>query len=379
MTAAASAAATDLPAVEHTLRGPNTFFEGGKSTNALGLLQNAVLPSFGLHGGLSIIAYGIARGTNRVEIKDYLWPSGMVLNAWWTAVGRHALRGTGASPIDVFKSLSYSQKLLLGSVTAWGARLFYRIVKRSLSRGKDDARYEKVKYQPGFWNKASLLFGLEAVFQTAISLPFTLPFRIDSVSGFTGAPLEWAGTIRWTAAAIFATGLTLETVADWQLDSHKKQEVKAQEQGKQNGELLRTGVWSVVRHPNYFGDFLVHLAFPLWNYGSQLFSWMQLLGPAANYFFLRYIGGDRENEATQVERYAKEDRSKHAQLELYQIQKHSFWPSVFEIANPWSWAISGVGAAAAAATYLYESRIAAAVAATNPANAVVGETLAGLQ
>lgn len=378
MTAAASATA-DIPTAEKALNGHDSIFSNGKVTSTVGLLQNAVLPSFGLHGGLSVIAYGIARSTNRVEIKDYLWPSGMVINAWWTAVGRHSLDGPGAPALEILKSLSYSQKLLLGAVTAWGARLFYRIVKRSVSRGKDDVRYENVKQQSGFWNKASLLFALEAAFQTAISIPFTLPFRADSVTGFTGAPAEWAQTTRLTAAGIFTAGLALETLADWQLDSHKKREIKARQEGKEQSDLLRTGVWSIVRHPNYLGDSLVHLAFPLWNYGSQLFTWSQLLGPAANYLFLRWIGGDRENESSQAERYSKESKSKHAQFELYQLQKHSFWPSLFEVANPWTWIVSGIGAAGATAAYFYESRIAAAVTAVNPASLTLGETVAGLQ
>ncbi|CAK1359880.1 unnamed protein product [Cercospora beticola] len=378
MTAAASATA-DIPTAEKALNGHDSIFSNAKVTSTVGLLQNAVLPSFGLHGGLSVIAYGIARSTDRVEIKDYLWPSGMVINAWWTAVGRHSLAGPRAPALEILKRLSYSQKLLLGAVTAWGARLFYRIVKRSVSRGKDDVRYENVKQQSGFWNKASLLFALEAAFQTAISLPFTLPFRADSVTGFAGAPAEWAQTIRLTAAGIFTAGLALETLADWQLDSHKNRAIKEKQEGKQQSDLLRSGVWSIVRHPNYFGDSLVHLAFPLWNYGSQLFTWPQLLGPAANYFFLRWIGGDRENEASQAERYSKESKSKHAQFELYQLQKHSFWPSLFEVANPWTWIVSGIGAAGAGAAYFYESRIAAAVTAVNPASLTLGETVAGLQ
>lgn len=394
MTAAASAA-SDLPMVEHTTtsRGPHTGILSSlePTSNVTGLLQHAVLPSIGLHGGLSLIAYGIARSANRLEIKDYLWPSGMLLNAWWTAVGRHCLLGPRAPATDVLKSLSYSQKLLLGGVTAWGGRLFYRIVQRSLARGKDDARYEQVKEQPNFWNKASLLFGLEALFQTVISLPFTIPFRADSQAGFIGASAEWASTTRWTAAGLFTAGLALETIADWQLDSHKKKQ-----QGVKivdplsiiddsvpvllgHSDLLRTGVWSIVRHPNYLGDFLVHLAFPLWNYGSQLFTWPQLLGPAANYLFLRWIGGDRENEASQAERYEKEDRQKLVQFELYQLQKHSFWPSVFELGNAWTWFIAGIGATGAAATYLYESRIIATVTAANPVNQAVGETLAGIR
>jgi steroid 5-alpha reductase family enzyme len=80
----------------------------------------------------------------------------------------------------------------------------------------------------------------------------------------------------------------METLADNQIENHKRQ---PEERGK--NKILRSGVWSIVRHPNYLGDALCHLAFPLWNFGSGLFSPWQMLGPIANYLFLRGIGGDK--------------------------------------------------------------------------------------
>jgi len=259
------------------------------STDALGVTQAGLLPSLGVHGGLGLIAYGIARSMNRAELKDYLWPTGMVLNAWWTAVGRHVYYDSNTTLGDTAGRLSYPQKALLGAVTAWGCRLAYRIVTRSLRRGKDDPRYEDVKTQPGFWNKALLsVFLPEAVFQAIISLPFTLPFRTDYVQGMYGAPSKWAGRIRLAAVALFATGFTMETLADWHLDTHKS---KVEEQGASG--LCQTGVWLIVRHPNYLGDALCHAAFPLWTLGTGLFTSWQVLGPVANYVFLRAVGGDK--------------------------------------------------------------------------------------
>lgn len=346
------------------------------TANALGLIRHSVLPSLGVQGGLSIVTYGIARATNRVDLKDWLWPSGMVLNAWWTAVGRHTLLAPHVSPVQALRNLGFAQQALLGGVTAWGSRLAHHIISRSSKRGEDDARYQGVKTAPRFWNKASLLFGLEAVFQTLVSLPFTSAFRGDTLS-FSGASREWAGIARWMAAGLFTAGLALESIADWQLASHKKREAVKKEQGG-SGEVLKCGVWSIVRHPTYLGDTLCHFAFPLWTYGTGLFSYWQVLGPVANYLFLRWIGGDRENEASMAERYRKTDRDKHAQLELYQLQKHSFWPSIFELANPWAWIIAGIGATGAALEYVGESRIASAIASVHPVDPKIGEELARL-
>jgi steroid 5-alpha reductase family enzyme len=357
MTATASAMAS-MPLEQHRWHNTAPTLAAAllpSTTSTLGFLHTCILPSFSIHSGLGLLAYGLARATDRVDLKDYLWPTGMVLNAWWTAIGRHAL---DAPVSHAFNHLGAAQTALLGAVTAWGARLLSRIVTRSVRRGADDPRYQGVKTTPGFWNKASLLFALEAAFQTLISLPFTLPFRADAVlprGGYIGASASWAPAVRCAAAGLFTAGLALETLADWQLEAHARED----DEGRA-GELLRAGVWSLVRHPNYLGDALCHAAFPLWCYGSRLFTLPLLLGPAANYFFLRRIGGDREVEASQAERYARENRGKLAQLELYQLQKHAFWPSVFEVVNPWLWVVIGIGAVGAAAEFLYESRVPAA-------------------
>jgi hypothetical protein len=37
---------------------------------------------------------------------------------------------------------------------------------------------------------------------------------------------------------------------------------------------------------------------------------LALLGPVANYIFLRFVGGDAENEASEEQRYVKESEKK---------------------------------------------------------------------
>ena len=265
------------------------FDNNALRSDAIGLARGTLLPSLGLHGGLSIIAYGIARASDRVELKDYLWPTGMVLNAWWVAIGRHMVSHPHISFGQAWSRLSYQQIALLGAATAWSGRLTYRIISRSLRRGTDDPRYKDVKTEPGFWNRAPFaIFLPEAVFQALITLPLVMPLSDDHISGFYGASSDWATWFRLGAAGIFATGLTMETLADNQIENYKRQ---TEERGK--SKILRSGVWSIVRHPNYLGDALCHLAFPLWNFGSGLFSPWQMLGPIANYLFLRGIGGDK--------------------------------------------------------------------------------------
>ncbi|KAL4757626.1 DUF1295 domain protein [Aspergillus foveolatus] len=302
---------------------------------ALGLLQSAALPSFTFHAAFSTIAYGISRYTDRAEGKDWLWPAGMTLNAWYSAIGTKVIHD-GLSCSTAWSTLSYSEKLLLGGVTAWGVRLFHRIATRGVARGKDDPRYDTLKKDPGFWNKSLFtMFLPEAAVQTLISLPFVLPFRKTAESIASSPVTKERGWYHALAVFLFSAGFAMEVLADKRLASHKK---------KGDIGVCRDGVWSVVRHPNYLGDALIHLSFPVLLLGAGLFHPLAALGPITNYVFLRFVGGDRENEQTQAERYAKEDPIKAQQFAEYRSEKNSFWPSIKELSNKWTWAVALAGA-----------------------------------
>ncbi|KAK7736984.1 hypothetical protein SLS53_006739 [Cytospora paraplurivora] len=306
------------------LRGPSSgrseqdiygsHFTPGSTTTAVGILKDTLLPSLGFHSGLAITAYAASRVANRVDGKDWAWPVGQVANAWWSAIGSRVVYDS-VPLATALSSLVYPDKVLLAGVTAWGARLFYQVASRSVKSKTDDPRYLAQKQEPGFWNKAFIKYFLpEAVIQAVISLPFTLPFRNPYASA----------------------GFALEVLADYQLNSHKKR--------SGDSTLNREGVWSIVRHPNYLGDALVHLSFPLFLWGSGKLHPITLLGPVANYAFLRYVGGDAQNEAYQEKEYSK-NPAKASEFAQYKQNKNSFWPNVQEGTNPWTLAVLGAGAA----------------------------------
>ncbi|PLN82796.1 hypothetical protein BDW42DRAFT_75000 [Aspergillus taichungensis] len=312
----------------------------------IGLVKSTILPSFTLNSAISVATYVAARTANRADLKDCAWPATQVLNAWWAALGqpifaqRHNITRASPSLGTTWRALPWSQKVLLGCVTAWGSRLLYHIAARSVDRGHDDARYEEMKKQdPGFWDTALWkVFLPEAAALTIISLPFTVPFRLPGqgvldLSRCCGG-VDVAGVARTLGVAVFGVGFALETLADLQLGLYKHK----------RGDLCREGVWSVVRHPNYLGDALVHASFALLNIANGL-NPVVLLGPVANYLFLRLFGGDKENETGQEERYTKYDKQKYEQLQAWRQEKNRFWPALSEISNPWSWVVLGCGVA----------------------------------
>ncbi|KAI0475384.1 DUF1295-domain-containing protein [Xylariaceae sp. FL0804] len=302
----------------------------------VGILKDTILPSFALHTPLAVLAYGIGRATNSVEAKDWLWPVAPVVNGWWSAIGRKVFQ-RGLTLGQAFATLSRPERLLLAGVTLWGGRLFYRIASRSLRRGGDDARYEEAKKQDGFWNRALFsIFLPEAVVQTLISLPFTAPFHHQ------GAVLTgYHPAVQATAVGLFSAGFALEVLADSQIEEFKS---SAQDQTS----VCKEGVWSLVRHPNYLGDVLVHLSFPLLLYGSDMLAPVEVLGCIANYLFLRYIGGDKQTEQHQERRYSASNLDKHADFRKFKESHNSVWPKADVLTNKWFWTVIGAGVAGAA-------------------------------
>ncbi|KAH7116150.1 hypothetical protein B0J11DRAFT_561587 [Dendryphion nanum] len=299
----------------------------------VGILKDTLAPSLGLHSGLAVVAWAAARYTGRVEAKDWLWPSGQVVNAWWSAIGRRLYQGLTLS--QALNRLSWHERLVLTGVTLWGGRLFYRISSRSIQRGEDDSRYEDVKEEEDFWNKSLFtVFLPEAFFQMLIALPFTAPFRHEGAVLMGYHPF-----VQMIAVGLFSTGLAMESLADYQLDKFKAEGGKG---------ILKEGVWSIVRHPNYLGDALVHISFIVLLYGSDMLAPVELLGPLANYLFLRFFGGDKEKERHQTRRYSQSNPEKFRELERFREEKNAFWPQTKELNNTWLWTVLGVGVAGVA-------------------------------
>ena len=90
------------------------------------------------------------------------------------------------------------------------------------------------------------------------------------------------------------------------------------------------------------GDTLVHLSFAVLNVANG-FNPVVFLGPLANYVFLRFVGGDKQTEASQEERYQATDPVKLQQLKKWQNEKNSFWPALSDLANPWTLAVGACG------------------------------------
>jgi len=127
---------------------------------------------------------------------------------------------------------------------------------------------------------------------------------------------------------------------------------------KPKGEhFVNSGVWSIVRHLSYLGDFLTHLSFPILLLGSPTFNPVYFVGPLANLAYLRFFGGDSE-DLDNKERWEKEGEPQKAdEYRVWSITQPSFFPGFSAILNPATWAVVAVGGLAAAAEIFARSYV----------------------
>lgn len=80
--------------------------------------------------------------------------------------------------------------------------------------------------------------------------------------------------------AVWLTGFALQTVADSQLTAFRRDPAN-------RGRLLDTGVWALVRHPNYLGE-----AVMWWGYAAfalaHPWGWLGVIGPLFATWFMGY-------------------------------------------------------------------------------------------
>ena len=152
-------------------------------------------------------------------------------------------------------------------VTAWGFRLSYNFSRRGgyswkFWTGEEDYRWAVVKAKPEFaakwrWLVFNLLF--ISFYQMGLILLFTLPV----VRSMDGLPLGWAD---YLLAALIIALIVVETVADQQQWKYHKEKKKVQAAGgdlpdKYKKGFVHTGLWGLVRHPNYAAEQAIWIVF----------------------------------------------------------------------------------------------------------------------
>jgi steroid 5-alpha reductase family enzyme len=177
------------------------------------------------------------------------------------------------------------RRLLIGGMTLlWSLRLAGYLYRRVVvqHRGIEDGRYaqRRQEWAPRANRRFFWFFELQALLNLVLAAPLFLAAANPAPSVH---PLEWA------ALALWAVALAGESLADRQLDAFRRDPAN-------RGKTCRAGLWRYSRHPNYFFEWLVWVAYFVFALASP-WGWATVYCPALMLTFLFRVTGIPATEA----------------------------------------------------------------------------------
>jgi steroid 5-alpha reductase family enzyme len=195
------------------------------------------------------------------SIVDVAWGIGFIVIAVYTIIQ--------SGEVDLRKMIVSLLVLL------WGLRLSFHILVRNSGKG-EDFRYKAWRNTWKFFILRSFfqIFMLQGLFMLIISMP------VWFINASSGGPLGLWDSL---GLVVFGAGFMLEVIADYQLVEFKK------DPGNK-GKIITSGLWSVSRHPNYFGEALLWwgISFYALSFPS---GWITLISPLIITLLLRFVSG----------------------------------------------------------------------------------------
>jgi steroid 5-alpha reductase family enzyme len=164
----------------------------------------------------------------------------------------------------------------------WGFRLAVYLLANRIIGHPEEGRYQELRRQ--WQTNIPLKFLLFYEFQAALCVFLAVPF-IAAASN----PDPQISALEWSAVALWVLAVFGETIADAQLAAFKRDTAN-------RGRTCQVGLWHYSRHPNYFFEWLIWVAFALYGLGSPNGIW-GLFSPALMLYFVLRVTGIPATEA----------------------------------------------------------------------------------
>jgi steroid 5-alpha reductase family enzyme len=196
-------------------------------------------------------------------------------------------------------------------VTIWAARLTFNFARRGgyswkFWEGEEDYRWEVLRQRPGFKNPfVWLLFNLFFIcfYQNTLIFMFTVP--VIAALAENAAPL---GIFDYVLAIIFVALVVMEFVADQQQFDFQKEKYRRKNAGEDLGEyadgFIQTGLWSKMRHPNYFAEQAIWVVFYLFSVAATG-EWLNWTIVGAVLLVILFKGSSDFSEDISAKKYPK--------------------------------------------------------------------------
>ncbi len=257
------------------------------------------LPVLGLTLLLMAVVMNVAWAFQR-QVGNSGW-----IDVFWTF-------GTGAAgiiaalfPFAGDGAPSTRQLLAAAIILIWALRLGGYIARR-VATSAEDARYARFRTVWGEGYQRTLyLFVMPQAAITAVLCASIASAANRPVAGLDGRDIA--------AAAILLIAIAGEGLADAQLAAFKKA-------GPPKGSVCDRGLWAWSRHPNYFFEWTLWLAWPVMGLDlTRPVSWLTLVAPIAMFGVLRFLTGVPPLEETML-------ASRGDTYRAYQARTSAFFP-----------------------------------------------------
>lgn len=238
-----------------------------------------VLIGAAIVAALMLVLWLIHLRTGNAAIVDVGWAGGLaMLGVLYSALGggywlRSAIVGIMAG--------------------VWGSRLAIYLLATRIVGHPEEGRYRELRrrWKTNISFKFLLFFEFQAFLCVVLAAPFFLAAR-NATPGI--APVEWIAVALWTLA------MAGEAAADMQLNKFKSDPAN-------QGRACQVGLWRYSRHPNYFFEWLIWVAFALFALGSPDGYW-GLLSPLLILYFVLRVTGIPATEAQAIRTRGEEYR-----------------------------------------------------------------------
>lgn len=197
-------------------------------------------------------------------------------------VGLAALAPYGNAP-----GAGWRRGLVAALMLAWGVRLGVHIVGRAARALVEDPRYAAFRRDwGGDFQRRMFSFALmQALFSGALALSVI-------VAALTPAPAFRLQD--GLALAVFMVAVVGEAVADGQLGRFRARR-------RNTGKVCEEGLWGWSRHPNYFFEALLWLAWPIMGLdAARPWTLVTLIAPILMYLTIRFASGVPPLEAAML-------------------------------------------------------------------------------
>ena len=175
--------------------------------------------------------------------------------------------------------------LLFLFVIIWATRLGTYLFRR-IQRDSEDVRFEKAKrnffWFLQYWMGQALWVSITSC-AAVIAILNTEPNTL-SINGIIGI-------------LIWLFGFSFEVIADFQKNNFKKAE-------NTHDKFISDGLWSISRHPNYFGEITLWIGIYIISYTSfSGYEYLSIVSPIFVYILLTRMSGINMLEKIADERY----------------------------------------------------------------------------